>query len=91
MGDLANRVLGAEPDQVFDTAQDRKVLDSIIARIRSSLPESVAAPPTAEEDEPDRRCSPDGPNAENRDPRRLQPPARTSPHPTRGGRQRETR
>jgi hypothetical protein len=44
----------AEPDQVFDTAQDRKVLDSIIARIRSSLPESVAAPPTAEEDEPER-------------------------------------
>jgi Family of unknown function (DUF5681) len=44
----------AEPDQVFDTAQDRKVLDSIIARIRSSLPENVAAPPTAEEDEPER-------------------------------------
>jgi Family of unknown function (DUF5681) len=40
--------------QVFDTPEDRKVLDGIIARIRSSLPESVAAPPTAEEDEPER-------------------------------------
>ena len=41
-------------DQVFDTPEDRKVLDGIIARIRSSLPENVAAPPTAEEDEPER-------------------------------------
>lgn len=41
-------------DQVLDTPEDRKVLDGIIARIRSSSPESVAAPPTAEEHEPER-------------------------------------
>jgi hypothetical protein len=39
--------------QVFDTPEDRKVLDGIIARIRSSLPENVAAPPIAEDDEPE--------------------------------------
>jgi hypothetical protein len=45
---------GAGSDQVFDTPEDRKVLDSFIARIRSSSPQSVATPPTAEEDEPER-------------------------------------
>ncbi len=49
-----NNPADAASAQVFDTPEDRKVLDGIIARIRSSLPESVAAPPTAEEDEPER-------------------------------------
>jgi hypothetical protein len=49
-----NNPADAVSAQVFDTPEDRKVLDGIIARIRSSLPESVAAPPTAEEDEPER-------------------------------------
>jgi hypothetical protein len=49
-----NNSADAASAQVFDTPEDRKVLDGIIARIRSSLPESVAAPPTAEEDEPER-------------------------------------
>jgi len=49
-GNLAD----AGPDQVLDTPEDRKVLDGIIARIRSSSPESVAASPTAEEHEPER-------------------------------------
>jgi hypothetical protein len=38
-------------DLVFDTAEDRKVLDGIIARIRSSSPESVPSPPMAEDGE----------------------------------------
>jgi hypothetical protein len=38
-------------DQVFDTPEDRKVLDGIIARIRSSSPESVPSPPMAEDGE----------------------------------------
>jgi len=41
----------AGPDQVLDTPEDRKVLDGIIARIRSSSPESVPSPPIAEDDE----------------------------------------
>jgi hypothetical protein len=49
-----NNPADAASAQVFDTPEDRKVLDGIIARIRSSLPENVAAPPTAEEDEPER-------------------------------------
>jgi len=49
-----NNPADAASAQVFDTPEDRKVLDGIIARIRSSLPESVAAPPTAEGDEPER-------------------------------------
>ncbi len=49
-----NNPADAVSAQVFDTPEDRKVLDGIIARIRSSLPESVAAPPTAEGDEPER-------------------------------------
>src|SRR5207237_2298270 len=43
----------AGSDQVFDTPEDRKVLDGIIARIRSSSPESVPSPPIAEDDEPE--------------------------------------
>ena len=46
-GNLAD----AGPDQVLDTPEDRKVLDGIIARIRSSSPESVPSPPIAEDDE----------------------------------------
>jgi hypothetical protein len=49
-----NNPADAVSAQVFDTPEDRKVLDGIIARIRSSLPESIAAPPIAEEDEPER-------------------------------------
>ncbi|SRR6266542_137224 len=49
-----NNLADAGSDQVLDTPEDRKVLDGIIARIRSSSPESVAAPPTAEEHEPER-------------------------------------
>ena len=41
----------AGSDQVFDTPEDRKVLDGIIARIRSLSPESVPSPPIAEDDE----------------------------------------
>ena len=41
----------AQPDQVFDTPEDHKVLDSAIARIRSSSSESVASPPRTEHDE----------------------------------------
>ena len=48
-GNLAD----AGPDQVLDTPEDRKVLDGIIARIRSSSPESVPSPPIAEDDEPE--------------------------------------
>ena len=43
----------AEPDQVFDTPEDRKVFDGIIARIRSSSLESVPAAPIAENEEPE--------------------------------------
>jgi len=43
----------AGSDQVFDTPEDRKVLDGIIARIRSLSPESVPSPPIAEDDEPE--------------------------------------
>src|SRR5438105_8833365 len=49
---LQGNLADAGPDQVLDTPEDRKVLDGIIARIRSSSPENVAAP-TAEEDEPE--------------------------------------
>ena len=38
-------------DQVFDTPEDRKVLDGIIARIRSSSPDSFPSPPTGEDNE----------------------------------------
>ena len=48
-GNLAD----AGPDQVLDTPEDRKVLDGIIARIRSSSPESVPSPRIAEDDEPE--------------------------------------
>jgi hypothetical protein len=41
----------AGPDQVFDTPEDRKVLDGILARLRRSLPESVSSVPVPEEDE----------------------------------------
>jgi hypothetical protein len=44
----------AEPDQVFDTPEDRKVFDGIIARIRSSSLESVPPAPIAENEEPER-------------------------------------
>ncbi len=40
-------------DQVFDTPEDRKVFDSILARIRSSSRESVPSPPIAEDNEPE--------------------------------------
>ena len=50
---LQGNLADAGPDQVLDTPEDRKVLDGIIARIRSSSPESVAAPPIAEDDEPE--------------------------------------
>jgi hypothetical protein len=44
----------ADPDQVFDTPEDRKVLDGILARIiRSSSQESVPPPPIAEDNEPE--------------------------------------
>src|SRR6202040_3662687 len=43
----------AEPDQLFDTPEDRKVFDGIIARIRGSSPESFPSLPTAEGDEPE--------------------------------------
>src|SRR5438270_1490907 len=44
----------ADPDQVFDTPEDRKVLDGILARIRgSSSQESVPPPPMAEDNEPE--------------------------------------
>lgn len=38
-------------DEVFDTPEDRKVLDGIIARIRGSSPESVPSPPMPEDGE----------------------------------------
>jgi hypothetical protein len=43
------------PDQVFDTPEDRSVLDSILRRIRRSdpaSPESAPSPPAMEETEP---------------------------------------
>ncbi len=40
-------------DQVLDTPEDRKVLDGIIARIRSSSPKSVLSTPIVEDDEPE--------------------------------------
>jgi len=43
----------ADPDQVFDTPGDRKVLDGILARIRDSSQESVPSLPIAESDEPE--------------------------------------
>jgi hypothetical protein len=46
----------AGPDQVFDTSEDRNVLDSIIRRIRSSgatPPESAQSPQILEETEPE--------------------------------------
>ena len=44
----------ADPDQVFDTPEDRKVLDGILARIiRSSSQESVPPPPIAVDNEPE--------------------------------------
>jgi hypothetical protein len=43
----------ADPDQVFDTPEDRKVLDGILARIRGSSQESVPPLPTTEGDEPE--------------------------------------
>ena len=43
----------ADPDQIFDTPEDRKVFDSIIARIRSSSRESVPSRPIAEGEEPE--------------------------------------
>ena len=43
----------ADPDQVFDTPEDRKVLDGILARIRDSSQESVPSLPIAESDEPE--------------------------------------
>jgi hypothetical protein len=48
-----NNSADAASAQVFDTPEDRKVLDGIIARIRSSSPESVPSPPIAEDDEPE--------------------------------------
>jgi len=46
----------AGPDQVFDTSEDRNVLDSIIRRIRSSdatPPESAQSPQILEETKPE--------------------------------------
>jgi hypothetical protein len=37
----------AEPNQVFDTPEDRTVLETIIARIRSSSPEVTRSPTVA--------------------------------------------
>jgi hypothetical protein len=42
----------ADPDQVFDTPEDRKVFDGVIARILSSSHENVSSLPTAEGGEP---------------------------------------
>jgi hypothetical protein len=42
----------AQPEEVFDTPEDRKVLDGIIARIRSSLPEGGSSSPMLDEGEP---------------------------------------
>jgi hypothetical protein len=47
---------GGGPDHVFDTPEDRRVLDSIIRRIRSSdptLPKSASLPPASEKTEPE--------------------------------------
>ena len=43
----------ARPDGVFDTAEDQKVLNGIIARIRSSIPEGITSLPDLEEDDPE--------------------------------------
>ena len=48
-----SNLTAAEPDQVFDTPEDQKVLHGIIARIRGSSPESFPSLPTAEGDEPE--------------------------------------
>jgi hypothetical protein len=50
---LQGNLADAGPDQVLDTPEDRKVLDGIIARIRSSSPDSVLSPPIVEDDEPE--------------------------------------
>ena len=48
---LQGNLADAGPDQVLDTPEDRKVLDGIIARIRSSSPDSFPSPPTGEGNE----------------------------------------
>jgi hypothetical protein len=50
---LQGNLADAGPDQVLDTPEDRKVLDGIIARIRTSSPKSVLSTPLVEDEEPE--------------------------------------
>jgi hypothetical protein len=43
----------AAADGVFDSSEDQKVFDGIIARIRSSVPKSAASPPIPQKDKPE--------------------------------------